>query len=82
MVKRVIGGCLVLMLMGVLSGCASYYRIVDPISQKVYFTQDIDNKGNGVIQFKDEASQSLVTLPQSEVIEISKDQYKADAKQK
>jgi hypothetical protein len=61
-----------------LSGCASYYKIMDPASGKVYYTEKIAEKGNGVIQFKDEASKAHVTLPQSEVMKITEDQYKAN----
>ena len=61
----------------VISGCGSYYKIADPASKKVYYSDSIDKKGNGAIQFKDEESKAKVTLPQSEVIEITEDQYKA-----
>jgi len=61
-----------------LSGCASYYKVMDPASGRVYYTDKIDEKGNGAIQFKDEVSKTHVTLPQSEVMEITEDQYKAN----
>jgi len=82
MKKKVMLYCLSFIFMFVISGCASYYKIVDPVSSKVYYTDDIKNKGNGAIQFKDEVSKTKVTLPQSEVIEITEDQYKADTRSK
>lgn len=75
--KKVLLYCLSFVFIFVIFGCASYYKVVDPVSNKVYYTDSIDNKGNGVIQFKDETSRTKVTLPQSEVIEITEDQYKA-----
>ena len=65
-----------------LLGCAGYYKITDPASNKVYYTQDINRKMNGAIRFKDEVSKTQVTLQQSEVIEITQDQFEAAAARK
>ncbi len=78
MKKRFVLYCLAFFFIFAVSGCASYYKVMDPASGKVYYTEDIHNRGNGVIQFKDEVSKTKVTLPQSEVMEITKDQYKAN----
>lgn len=60
-----------------LSGCASYYKVMDPVSGKTYYTDDISTQANGAIRFKDEVSKARVTLPVSEVMEITEDQYKS-----
>jgi uncharacterized protein YceK len=60
------------------AGCASYYKVTDPASGRVYYTDDIDKKASGAIEFKDEVTKSQVTLPTSEVMEITEDQYKAN----
>ena len=65
---------LVFVMMGV--GCASYYKVTDIGSGKTYFTQDIERNRDGSILFKDEGSHSTVTLQSSEVLEISKDEFK------
>ncbi|MFA7177737.1 MAG: hypothetical protein WC114_10850, partial [Smithellaceae bacterium] len=52
----------------VVCGCGNYYKVVDPVSKKVYFTDSIDQQGRGVIQFKDKLSKNLVTLPESKVM--------------
>lgn len=65
-----------------LLGCAGYYKITDPASNKVYYTQDINRKMNGAIRFKDAVSKTQVTLQQSEVIEITQDQFEAAAASK
>ena len=57
-------------------GCASYYRITDPVTGKDYYTETLEREGGGVI-FKDVNTNETVTLPSSEVLEISKDQFKA-----
>jgi hypothetical protein len=62
-----------------LCGCATYYKVTDPASGRIYYTDNIDHKGNGVIRFKDDVSKNQVTLSASEVMQITKDQYKANA---
>jgi hypothetical protein len=61
-----------------LCGCVHYYKITDPASGHVYYTDSVKHKGNGVIKFKDEASKTEVTLSTSEIMKITKDQYKAN----
>lgn len=78
MKKKLAVGFLALLLIVAVSGCASYYKVTDPASGKVYFTEDIDKKSSGAIEFKDEVTKSQVTLPTSEVMEITEDQYKAN----
>ena len=67
---------LVFVMMGV--GCASYYKVTDIGSGKTYFTKDIDRNRDGSILFKDETSSSTVTIQSSEVLEISKDEFKSN----
>ncbi len=78
MKKHLVWFCLWLGFLFVISGCASYYKVVTPGSDKTYYTDKIDKKGNGVIQFRDDATKAQVTLPSSEVTEVTKDEYKAN----
>lgn len=60
-----------------LGGCA-YYRVTDPDSGKVYYTNNwmAGRYGySGTVQFRDAVSGANVTLSSSEVKEISKDDY-------
>jgi len=57
-------------------GCASYYRVTDPATGKDYYATTLERKG-GSVTFKDVNTNETVTLPSSEVLEISKDQFKA-----
>ncbi len=59
------------------TGCASYYKVTDPQSGKVYYTEDIDNVRGGAVKLKDARTGSMVTIQNSEVKEISSDEYKA-----
>ena len=58
------------------SGCASYYKVTDPQSGRVYYTDKIDSDKGGVVKLKDARSKSTVTLQSSEVKEISSSEYK------
>jgi len=58
-------------------GCASYYKVTDSQTGKEYYTQEIDNVKGGAVKLKDARSGSTVTIQNSEVKEISKDEYKA-----
>jgi len=69
--KRLLGATALTML---LAGCGSYYVVRDPASSKNYYTEDIDKAGSAV-KFKDAKTGSAVTLQNSEVKEISKDEF-------
>ncbi len=58
-----------------IGGCASYYRVTDPESGKVYFTQDVDTISGGAVKLKDARTGGIVTIQNSEVKEISKHEY-------
>lgn len=60
-----------------LAGCGSYYKITDPSSGKVYYSEKV-KKRSGYVEFTDSNSGSDVTLQNSEVLKISKDEYKAN----
>ena len=62
-------------------GCATYYKVTDPATGKDYYTETVERKGGGVT-FKDVNTRATVTLQSSEVLEISKDQFKADTGKK
>jgi hypothetical protein len=62
-----------------LGACGStYYLVKDPHTGREYYTTAVE-RSNGGIRFKDGKTQSTVMLQNSEIIEISKDQYRASA---
>jgi hypothetical protein len=63
-----------------IAGCGSYYQVRDPASDSLYYTTDIEKKREGAITFKDAKSGADVTLQNSEVKEISKDEFKESTK--
>jgi len=56
------------------AGCTTYYRVTDPSSGKMFYTDDVKRSGSAVM-FKDAKSGSEVTLQASEVKEISQDEF-------
>jgi hypothetical protein len=61
----------------VVGGCGNYYMVRDPVTGSTYYTTDVDRAGGaGAVRFRDERTGSVVTIPQSEVREISRDDYR------
>jgi hypothetical protein len=61
-----------------LGGCSHYYKVRDPLSDKIYYTDDLDNEGGGAILFHDIVTRQEIRLQSSEVIRITKDEYLAN----
>jgi hypothetical protein len=60
-----------------LGACSSsYYLVKDPHTGREYYTTAVE-RSNGAIRFRDGKTQTSVMLQNSEIIEISKDQYRA-----
>ena len=66
----------VIVLLSVVSlvACAHYFKVTDPVSGKVFYTEDIDRKGSAV-EFKDAQTGGAVTLQNSEIMQIDKQAY-------
>ena len=70
----VVGLCVGLLVVG----CAPpYYKVTDPQSGKEYYTQKVDTLAGGAVKVMDARTNSVVTLQNSQVKEISEKEYKA-----
>jgi len=83
--KRYMTAHRLVMALVVLSGalttaCASYYKVTDPISGNIYYTQRVERAVGGAAQFKDARSGSQVTIQNSEVKEIDSKEYETGVK--
>jgi hypothetical protein len=59
-----------------LGGCAStYYRVTDPVSGQVYYTEKVEFKKSGSATFTDVKTNSMVTITNSVVKEINEDEF-------
>ncbi len=63
-----------------LCGCGSYYKVTDPASKSIYYTEDVDKLKNGAVKFKDVKTGGQVTLQSSEIKEIDSKEFKEGIK--
>ena len=59
-----------------LAGCGGFWMVTDPVSKNVYYTEAIAESRGG-IRFIDAKTGDDVTLQNSQVREISKDEFNA-----
>jgi hypothetical protein len=65
-----------LMLAGIgLGGCTNYYKVTDPTSGKTYYTTELKQNINGVATLKDGRTGNKVTVQNSEIAKITKEEY-------
>jgi hypothetical protein len=63
-----------------LVGCASYYKVTEPLSGKVFYTEEIKQERGGAVKLKDARTGGIITLQNSEVNEISSKEFEAALK--
>ncbi|MHC5083443.1 MAG: hypothetical protein ACYTET_05835 [Planctomycetota bacterium] len=56
-------------------GCTKYYRVTDPSTNKDYYTKDVKTVSGGAVKITDERTGNTVTLQNSEVEKIEKQDY-------
>jgi hypothetical protein len=66
----------VVMVNGLLAaGCTSYFKVTDPTSGSVYYTEKVKQSSSGAVTFKDARTRADVTIQISEIKEISEKEY-------
>jgi hypothetical protein len=61
-------------------GCSlspSFYRVTDLQSGREYYAQEVDHLASGAVVIKDTRTDSVITLQNSQVKKINKDEYTA-----
>jgi len=56
-------------------GCTTYYQIQDPVTGDVYYADDIKTLDGGAVRFTDAQSRTEVTVQNSDIKEISEDEF-------
>ena len=74
MTKTVATACLALLCA---AGCSTYYKVTDPTSGREYYTTELQRKNSGAATLKDARTGNTVNLQNSEIAEISKEQFDA-----
>lgn len=72
--KKIFCGALVLFF---LAGCGGYWQVIDPASKNIYYTEEVDQMKGGAVKFIDAKTGSQVTLQNSEVKEISGEEFRS-----
>ena len=62
-------------------GCARYYRVKEPTSGNMYYTKEVKQKVGGTIMFKDARTGNNVTLQNSELERIPKQEFEQALRQ-
>jgi uncharacterized protein YceK len=63
-----------------LVGCGSYYKVTDPASKNIYYTEAIEQMKSGAVKFKDAKTGGEITLQSSEVKEIDSKEFQEGTK--
>lgn len=77
MKQKVLAILLAMFFLVAIMGCGGYYMVKDPASGNVYYTTKIKDEKGGAIKFKDEKTETSVTLQNSEVKQIPKKEFKS-----
>ena len=56
-------------------GCTTYYQIQDPVTGDVYYADDLKTLDGGAVRFTDAQNGTEVTVQNSDIKEISEDEY-------
>jgi hypothetical protein len=74
-----IRSCLVLVAALLVAGCGgSYYKVTDPATGNEYYTEKVNERGSGAVTIKDAATGDNVTLQNSHVTEVSKEEFETN----
>ena len=65
--------CAVVLLAG---GCTTYYKVTDPTTNKTYYTTEL-KQDHGTATLKDARTGNMVTIQNSEVSQVSKEQFES-----
>jgi len=69
-----------LIIFGIIACGGGYYKVIDPATDKTYYTKKIHEEKGGAIKLEDANTGSTITLQNSEVTQINKEEFKANTK--
>jgi hypothetical protein len=58
-----------------IGGCTSYYKVTDLSNGKIYYTTDLSHKSSGAASLKDARTGNKVSVQNSEIAQISKEEF-------
>jgi len=75
--SRIVTAVLGAVLLFAMTGCTSYYKVTDPTTGRTYYTTEVKTLDGGATRLEDSRSKTEVTIQNSQVEKITKDQYEA-----
>jgi hypothetical protein len=73
-----IRSCALVLAMMFAAGCTSYYKVSDPTTGKDYYTTEVKKRGSGAVTIKDAATGDDVTIQNSHVSKVTKEEYETN----
>ena len=73
--KRIIK-CALVSAVALLMGCTNYYKVTDPSTNKTYYTTKLEQR-QGATSLKDARTGNSVTIQNSELEQINKEQFES-----
>lgn len=59
------------------TGCTNYYKVTDPTTGREYYTTELTQGNHGSATLRDGRTGNKVTLQNSEIAKVTKEQYEA-----
>jgi hypothetical protein len=73
-----IRSCALVLVALMLAGCANYYKVTDPSTGNEYYTKKVDKSSSGAVTIEDAATGDEVTIQNSHVSEVSKEEFETN----
>lgn len=78
MKKKLLTVAMMISILFCMAACGGYYKVKDLHTDKTYYTKQIEQEENGAVKFEDPQTNSILTIQNSEVTEINKEEFKAN----
>jgi len=66
----------ILIAAGLVGGCSSFYEVTNLSTGTTYYTKKVKRLRDGSVEFRDEESRGTVTISESEIREIDRDEFR------
>nr|WP_320015260.1 hypothetical protein [uncultured Desulfobacter sp.] len=79
MKKKLLTLAMIISILFCMAACGGgYYKVKDLHTDKTYYTKQIEQEKNGAVKFEDTHTDSVLTIQNSEITKINKEEFKAN----
>lgn len=79
MKKKLLTVAMMISILFCMTACGGrYYKVKDLHTDKTYYTQNIEQGKSGAVTFEDPQTESVLTIQNSEITKINKEEFKAN----